>query len=103
MPYGRYEIAEGMCKIAAMDNPGEMNSGVDLREHAVYLLTEAAPMAGMKHEEARLVVDAMRPLQVVADTLLEMSLSHTPLVAWFLAQMVCENRRNVESGAKLGL
>jgi CRP-like cAMP-binding protein len=53
-----------------MDNSGEMNSGVDLREHAVYLLTEAAPMAGMQREEARLVVDAMRPLHVLADTLL---------------------------------
>lgn len=53
-----------------MDNSGEMNSGADLREHAVYLLTEAAPMAGMKYEEARLVVDAMRPLHVLADTLL---------------------------------
>lgn len=46
------------------------NSGVDLREQAVFMLTEAAPMAGMTVGEAQLVVDAMRPLHVLADTLL---------------------------------
>ncbi|MDM0077486.1 cyclic nucleotide-binding domain-containing protein [Variovorax sp. J2P1-59] len=53
-----------------MDNSGELHSGADLREHAVYLLTEIAPMAGMAIEEARVVVDAMRPVHVLADTLL---------------------------------
>jgi len=53
-----------------MDNPGEVNPGMDLREHAVYLLTEIAPMADMALEEARVVVDAMRPVHVLADTLL---------------------------------
>ncbi|MDM0106679.1 cyclic nucleotide-binding domain-containing protein [Variovorax sp. J22R24] len=53
-----------------MDNPGELHSGADLREHAVYLLTEIAPMAGMALEEARVVVDAMRPVHVLPDTLL---------------------------------
>jgi CRP-like cAMP-binding protein len=42
----------------------------DLREHAVHLLMRAAPLAGMSLEEARTVVDAMRPLQLLADTLL---------------------------------
>ena len=57
-------------KNTRMDNPGEVNPGMDLREHAVYLLTEIAPMADMALEEARVVVDAMRPVHVLADTLL---------------------------------
>ncbi|CAN7195576.1 MULTISPECIES: cyclic nucleotide-binding domain-containing protein [unclassified Variovorax] len=44
--------------------------GVDLREHAVHLLMQAAPLAGMGLHEARVVVDAMRPLHLLADTLL---------------------------------
>lgn len=44
--------------------------GVDLREHAAHLLMQAAPLAGMGHDEARVVVDAMRPLHLLADTLL---------------------------------
>jgi len=51
-----------------MDASG--NPRVDLREHAVFMLTQAAPMAGMTMEEAELIVDAMRPVHVVADTLL---------------------------------
>jgi CRP/FNR family cyclic AMP-dependent transcriptional regulator len=43
---------------------------IDLREHAVFMLTQAAPMSGMTTEEAELVVNAMRPVQVLADTLL---------------------------------
>ncbi len=46
------------------------NRGIDLREHAVDLLTQVAPMAGMAEAEARLVVDAMRPVHLLADTLL---------------------------------
>jgi CRP/FNR family cyclic AMP-dependent transcriptional regulator len=44
--------------------------GTDLREHAVQLLMQAAPLAGMGLHEARVVVDAMRPLHLLADTLL---------------------------------
>jgi len=44
--------------------------GADLREHAVNLLMQAAPLAGMGLHEARVVVDAMRPLHLLADTLL---------------------------------
>ena len=46
------------------------NRGIDLREHAVDLLTAVAPMAGMTELEARRVVDAMRPVHLLADTLL---------------------------------
>jgi CRP-like cAMP-binding protein len=44
--------------------------GADLREHAVHLLMQAAPLAGLGLHEARIVVDAMRPLHLLADTLL---------------------------------
>jgi CRP-like cAMP-binding protein len=53
-----------------MQNSGDLHSGVDLREHAVTLLTDAASLAGMAVGEARTVVDAMRPVHLVAGTLL---------------------------------
>ncbi|GAA4357818.1 hypothetical protein GCM10023165_52150 [Variovorax defluvii] len=42
----------------------------DLREHAVELMQQAASLAGMSRAEAEAVVDAMKPLHVLADTLL---------------------------------
>jgi CRP/FNR family cyclic AMP-dependent transcriptional regulator len=42
----------------------------DLREHAVELMMQAAPLAGMSRAEAEVVVDAMKPVHVLADTLL---------------------------------
>ena len=54
--------------IGRMDAPG--NPSIDLREQAVFMLTQAAPMAGMTAQEAELIVNAMRPVQVLADTLL---------------------------------
>lgn len=53
-----------------MNDPTPPRPRADLREHAVHLLMRAAPLAGMSLEEARTVVDAMRPLQLLADTLL---------------------------------
>ena len=53
-----------------MTEPIRSRPGVDLREHAVHLLMQAAPLAGMGLHEARVVVDAMRPLHLLADTLL---------------------------------
>ena len=41
-----------------------------LREHAIELLAQAAPLAGMSRAEAEVVVDVMKPLHVLADTLL---------------------------------
>ncbi len=52
-----------------MDEVGNLKSGADLREHAVRLLTRTAPAAGLSAEEARRVVDAMRPVHLLADTL----------------------------------
>lgn len=43
---------------------------IDLRAHAIELLTEAGSMAGMSRDEARLVVDAMRPVHLLPETLL---------------------------------
>jgi CRP-like cAMP-binding protein len=45
-------------------------SGIDMREHAIHLLISAAPMAHMAAEDARVVVDAMKPLHLLPDTLL---------------------------------
>ena len=42
----------------------------DLREHAIDLMMQAAPLAGMSRAEAQVVVDLMKPLHVLADTLL---------------------------------
>ena len=42
----------------------------DLRQHAVELMQQAASLAGMSRAEAEAVVDAMKPLHVLADTLL---------------------------------
>lgn len=53
-----------------MDKLSNSHSGIDLREHAVDLLVRAAQPARMTPDEARIVVDAMRPVQLVADTLL---------------------------------
>ncbi|MBT2326457.1 cyclic nucleotide-binding domain-containing protein [Variovorax paradoxus] len=53
-----------------MHEPRNPRPGTDLREHAVHLLTQAAPLAGMGPQEARIVVEAMRPLHLLADTLL---------------------------------
>ena len=41
-----------------------------LREHAIELLTQAAALAGMSRAEAEVIVDVMKPLHVLADTLL---------------------------------
>jgi CRP-like cAMP-binding protein len=54
-----------------MNRSGQTHSRTDLREHAIDLLADAAaPLGGMAREEARIVIDAMRPLHVLADTLL---------------------------------
>ena len=53
-----------------MDKTGKRRTGTDLREHAVDLLTHAASMADMAPDQARLVVDAMRPVHLLPDTLL---------------------------------
>jgi CRP-like cAMP-binding protein len=45
-------------------------SGTDLREQAALMLMEMAPMSGITLDEAELILDAMRPVQVPADTLL---------------------------------
>jgi len=42
----------------------------DLREHAIDLMVQAAPLAGMSRAEAEVVVEVMKPLHVLADTLL---------------------------------
>ena len=42
----------------------------DLREHAIDLMVQAAPLAGMNRAEAEVVIDVMKPLHVLADTLL---------------------------------
>jgi CRP-like cAMP-binding protein len=42
----------------------------DLREHAIDLLMQAAPLVGMSRTEAEAVIDVMKPLHVLADTLL---------------------------------
>lgn len=44
--------------------------GADLREQAIVMLSELAPPARLSRHEARIVVHAMRPVQLVADTLL---------------------------------
>ncbi len=44
-------------------------AGIDLRERAVELLTAVAPHVGLDAAEARIVVDAMRPVHLLADTL----------------------------------
>ncbi len=46
------------------------SGGLDLRERAVELLTAVPPNAGLDAAEARIVVDAMRPVHLLADTLL---------------------------------
>ncbi|VTU17496.1 Crp/Fnr family transcriptional regulator [Variovorax sp. PBL-E5] len=52
-------------------NPSTSSSlRIDLREHAVHLLITAAPMAHMAAHEARIVVNAMKPLHLLPDTLL---------------------------------
>jgi CRP/FNR family transcriptional regulator, cyclic AMP receptor protein len=53
-----------------MDNSRDSYPVVDLREQAVYMLTQAAPMMGMTPDEARLVLDVMRPVHLLPDTLL---------------------------------
>lgn len=53
-----------------MNRAAPPSPGPDLREHAVALLTAAAPLAGMSPDEARVVVDAMRPVHLLAGTLL---------------------------------
>ncbi len=53
-----------------MDNSRDPYPAVDLREQALYMLTRAAPMMGMTPDEARLVLDVMRPVHLLADTLL---------------------------------
>lgn len=53
-----------------MQYSGEVHSGIDLRAHAMALLAQAAPLAAMARDEARTVVDAMRPVRLVAGTLL---------------------------------
>ncbi|WP_143684481.1 Crp/Fnr family transcriptional regulator [Variovorax sp. KK3] len=42
----------------------------DLRDQAIDLLAHAASMAGMSRADAEVVVDAMKPLHLLADTLL---------------------------------
>ena len=42
----------------------------DLREHAIDPLMQAAPLVGMSRAEAEAVIDVMKPLHVLADTLL---------------------------------
>jgi CRP/FNR family cyclic AMP-dependent transcriptional regulator len=44
--------------------------GNDLRELAIDLMMQAAAMAGMSRTEAEVVIDAMKPLHLLADTLL---------------------------------
>jgi CRP-like cAMP-binding protein len=44
--------------------------GADLRERAIDLMQQAASTAGMSRSEAEAVVDAMKPLHLLADTLL---------------------------------
>jgi CRP-like cAMP-binding protein len=53
-----------------MRNPGDPSSGADLRAHAMVLLADAAALAGMTPDEACVIVDAMRPVQLLAGTLL---------------------------------
>jgi len=53
-----------------MDDSANPRPVADLREHAIELLTQAASMVGLSVDEARLVVDAMRPVHLLADTLL---------------------------------
>jgi CRP/FNR family transcriptional regulator, cyclic AMP receptor protein len=43
---------------------------IDLREHAIDLMHQAASTAGMSRAEAEVVVEAMKPLHLLADTLL---------------------------------
>lgn len=43
---------------------------IDLRERAVDLMHQAASTAGMTRSDAEVVVDAMKPLHLLADTLL---------------------------------
>lgn len=52
-----------------MDEISNLTTGADLREHAVDLLSHAASMAGIAPDEARRVVDAMRPVHLLPDTL----------------------------------
>ncbi|MEJ7688864.1 MAG: cyclic nucleotide-binding domain-containing protein [Variovorax sp.] len=52
------------------DTPQPFPAGIDLRERAVELLTAVPPHAGLDAAEARIVVDAMRPVHLLADTLL---------------------------------
>ena len=51
-----------------MDNSRDSFPVVDLREQAVYMLTQAAPMMDMTPDEARLVLDVMRPVHLMPDT-----------------------------------
>jgi CRP/FNR family transcriptional regulator, cyclic AMP receptor protein len=51
-----------------MEAPNRHPSGVDLHQHAVRFLTRASP--GMSTDEALEVVDVMRPVHLLADTLL---------------------------------
>jgi CRP/FNR family cyclic AMP-dependent transcriptional regulator len=53
-----------------MDRSAHPPADTDMREHAAHLLIAAAPMAHMAAHEARVVVDAMRPLHLLPDTLL---------------------------------
>ncbi|VWX59990.1 Cyclic nucleotide-binding domain-containing protein [Burkholderiales bacterium 8X] len=53
-----------------MTYPHAIDEAVDLRELAVQMLTELAPPARLSRHEARIVVHAMRPVQLQADTLL---------------------------------
>ena len=51
-------------------NATTIDDAVDLREQAVQMLTALAPPARLSRHEARIVVHAMRPVHLVADTLL---------------------------------
>ncbi len=53
-----------------MNESESFSGGLDLRERAVELLTAVQPNAGLDAAEARIVVDAMRPVHLLADTLL---------------------------------
>ncbi|MDM0010866.1 cyclic nucleotide-binding domain-containing protein [Variovorax sp. J22P168] len=53
-----------------MDDLEHPTPDADLRAHAIELLVRAASLDGLGADEARRVVDAMRPLHLLPDTLL---------------------------------
>lgn len=52
-----------------MTHPYDFQPNVDLREDAMHMLTQLATPVPMTRHEARIVVHAMRPIHLVADTL----------------------------------